>query len=115
MPRVTKHVTGGFAQLPRIVARGHCGEYDERPAGSFLGSYSPWMSSSDWRWGVNGALFAGSPRLQVRRVGTTQETGHVEPFVDVDLYSVLRCIHALPNRDAWGAFRVPPEDEGFAI
>ena len=101
--------------VPRIVARGHCGEYDERPADSFLGSYSPWMSSSDWRWSVNGALFAGSPRLQVRRVGTTQEMGHVEPFVDVDLYSVLRCIHALPNRDAWGAFRAPPEDEGFAI
>ena len=73
---------------------------------------------ADWRWSVSGALFAGSPRLQVRLVGPTQETGHVEPFVDVDFYSdysVLRCIHALSTRDAWSAFRVPSEDGGFVI
>ena len=103
------------SSVPRIVALGHCGEYDERPTDSLLGSYSPWMSLSDCCWSENGALFAGSPRLQVRLVGATQETGHVEPIVDVDFCSVLRCINALSAHDAWGAFRVLPQDGGFAI
>ena len=101
MSRVFKHVTGGFTQL--------------RPPNCCAW---PLWGISDWRWSVNGALFAGSPRLQVRLVGPTQETGHVEPFVDVDFYSdysVLRCIHALSTRDAWSAFRVPSEDGGFVI